>query len=464
LLKDVTKLQRDLEHTLSALDLARHDITEKDHLLRTRDTLLESSGLESKKLSDLLEKERQARRADRSTFDAIQRNQQSLTRTIQQNDTRVGDIEVARQSDRRKFVSMENQLKEQLTERNNLLLSLWNRLSTLCGADFMQKNSMVGENLPSIDVIGRNLIGFARNLNLAVKNVEMLVGSFRTKIRDMERTLWKDFQNLERALEVRTKRIDHLEKMVLAARQSSDAERSDSRSADNTSRGSSRSAKDDQVLRLRNEIKLLKTEVHVLRNSGQSPSRSAVPERGSSHRGGRESSLMRHYSASTVEDGHHLTHGATLPVAEDPTMTVPGPSQIPPPYAVSPSRRSSHYHATTSQQNSRTQSLSSTTSSGTPSEQRWVHRLKELERRLKAEREARLLDRSGARKRIEESELEKEDLRQRLEKEIASRQSLETNEGREVIIEGSDDEKERLLSEDSQAHGEAMDGLDALSR
>jgi hypothetical protein len=83
---------------------------------------------------------------------------------------------------------------------------------------------------------------------------------------------------------------------------------------------------------------------------------------------------------------------------------------------------------------------------------------------LKAEREARLLDRSGARKRIEESELEKEDLRQRLEKEIASRQSLETNEGREVIIEGSDDEKERLLSEDSQAHGEAMDGLDALSR
>ncbi|MCJ1241604.1 Anucleate primary sterigmata protein B [Varicellaria rhodocarpa] len=37
-----------------------------------------------------------------------------------------------------------------------------------------------------------------------------------------------------------------------------------------------------------------------------------------------------------------------------------------------------------------------------PSQQRWVHRLKELERRLKAEREARLLDQSGARKRLEE--------------------------------------------------------------
>ena len=51
-------------------------------------------------------------------------------------------------------------------------------------------------------------------------------------------------------------------------------------------------------------------------------------------------------------------------------------------------------------------------------------RLKELERRLKAEREARLLDRSGARKRIEESEAEQERLRQRLEREIERTHSL----------------------------------------
>jgi hypothetical protein len=42
--------------------------------------------------------------------------------------------------------------------------------------------------------------------------------------------------------------------------------------------------------------------------------------------------------------------------------------------------------------------------------------LKELERRLKAEREARLLDRSGARKRLEQKVEENADLRARLEK------------------------------------------------
>jgi uncharacterized membrane protein YgcG len=51
------------------------------------------------------------------------------------------------------------------------------------------------------------------------------------------------------------------------------------------------------------------------------------------------------------------------------------------------------------------------------SEQRWIHRLKEMERRLKAEREARLLDRRGARQRLEERSAENEELRMMLERE-----------------------------------------------
>ena len=57
-----------------------------------------------------------------------------------------------------------------------------------------------------------------------------------------------------------------------------------------------------------------------------------------------------------------------------------------------------------------------------PSQQRWVHRLKELERRLKAEREARLLDRSGARKRLEEGRAENEELKRELERERVRRE------------------------------------------
>lgn len=48
---------------------------------------------------------------------------------------------------------------------------------------------------------------------------------------------------------------------------------------------------------------------------------------------------------------------------------------------------------------------------------------------MKAEREARLLDRSGARKRLEEGQMENEELRRRLEKEIEMRESLEMEVG-----------------------------------
>lgn len=59
----------------------------------------------------------------------------------------------------------------------------------------------------------------------------------------------------------------------------------------------------------------------------------------------------------------------------------------------------------------------SNASSGEPEQQKWIHRLRELERRLKAEREARLLDRSGARKRLEERDAVNEELRMELERE-----------------------------------------------
>lgn len=63
----------------------------------------------------------------------------------------------------------------------------------------------------------------------------------------------------------------------------------------------------------------------------------------------------------------------------------------------------------------------SNASSGT--NDKWIHRLRELERRLKAEREARLLDRSGARKRLEERDALNEELRMELERERMRRET-----------------------------------------
>lgn len=66
---------------------------------------------------------------------------------------------------------------------------------------------------------------------------------------------------------------------------------------------------------------------------------------------------------------------------------------------------------------------------------KWIHRLRELERRLKAEREARLLDRSGARKRLEERDAVNEELRMELERERMRKERDAVNEGLQMELE-----------------------------
>jgi hypothetical protein len=439
---------------MSALDHCQQELSEKERILRARDALLESAGLESRKLSDLLEKERAGRRADRNHFEQMQRSQTSLTHTIQQNDQRVAQIENARKAERRKYDQLEQQLITQLSERNNLLLGLWNRLSTLCGAEFVQRNSLINDALPSVDVIQKNLPGYSRNINHALKTLESLVSGFRTRIREVERSLFKDFQTLEHAMDVRTKRIDHLEKMVeQQTRERLESEQMQLLSPTTgdekrrtLSRSSSRShttSKTEELSRLKNENKFLKAELQGIRRRSptRSPSKHAtkgsvdsvnsisgvipagmpgarssppagIPRRDSSSRAG----LARHHSASAAETlSLHSNHSHSRAISRDalPGLSEQGVGVAPPGSA------SAQYPPAIPGGN--IQPLA-------PSEQRWIHRLKELERRLKAEREARLLDRSGARKRLEESNLERDELRMMLERErMLRRESVEVD-------------------------------------
>lgn len=374
IVQDVQKLQRDLESTQQELDNSRQDLAEKDRLLRNRDALLESTGLESRRLSDMLEKERQARRQDQATFENAKRGHQSVTRSFQQHETRVLELETLRSQDRQKMHTLEKKYREELLERNNLLYALWNRLSTLCGAEWARNHSLINGELPSMEVISKNIQGFNKNIILSVKYVEGIIGGFRQRIRSLEKDLTRDYQQLEHTLDVKIKRLDQVEKLVRAQR--------DSIGRPSTVRGGIVELNSQELNKLRNENKTLRTEIQTLRAitmTTQLAERSPGASRGSdslnSKRASVAATLLRHHSTSAVEGLQNQIQSQT----PDHPYPQAGPLQ--------------------------------------QNEQKWIHRLKELERRLKAEREARLLDRSGARKRLEQKVEENADLRALLERE-----------------------------------------------
>lgn len=388
----ITKLQKELDGTLSELESAQHNLSEKDRLLKNRDALLESHGLESKKLSDLLERERQGRRADRAQHEQWQKTHQHTSRTVSQKDIRITELENTRQSDRKRATTLEAQYKDQLSERNTLLLTLWNRISSICGPDWQRQNSLINNHLPTLDVVANTtmLPTFSKTLLSAIKNVETTITYFQSRLKSLDRELQTEYQSLESTLDARIKKLDTLESTVQSHRIS----------------GTFTAA--PEIAKLRGENRLLKSEIATLQKQEMHARNATRGSSSSSSRGGGSStttsnpapppSLSRHHSSSAVE---HLT-------------TPPSPSYPISPHAgppISPSRRTSSSH--------QTPTTTTQDALGAPmelSQQRWIHRLRELERRLKAEREGRLLDRVGARKRLEEGVEENARLKGELER------------------------------------------------
>ncbi|KAF2084550.1 hypothetical protein K490DRAFT_48844 [Saccharata proteae CBS 121410] len=385
LLKDVNKLQRDLENTMMELDHARTMLAEKDSTIRTRDNLLRETALNTEYLRETLEKERRARQQEKRAFDQDRRTETASRSTVDSLTKRCLELETLTQKDKRRIQKLDTQLQDQITERHNLLLEVWNRLSHLCGGDWISRNGLIAGDLPTQEVLLRNFPGFSKNVQLALKTVESIISSFKTNIKRTESDLWREYQDLQHTLDKRILRLDRLEQSVMGTR------RAESRPSFSRTESISSNATATELARVKSDNVRLRTELNIQRQStrpspdpaaGASsfpspprPSRSASQSSPNSHRNSIAASLLRHHSSSAVE----AMQQPSQPQQQQPSHIPAAPLQ--------------------------------------PSEQRWIHRLKELERRLKAEREARLIDRSGARKRLEEGKAENEELRLMLERE-----------------------------------------------
>jgi Micro-tubular organiser Mto1 C-term Mto2-binding region len=431
MLNSIIKLQKELESKSLDLESTRSKLDEKESLLQSREALLESHGLESRKLADLLDRERHARRADKHSFDQSLKSQQHASRTITQHNSRISDLENARSQDRKRYANLEQQLKDQLSERNTLYLTLWKRLSSMCGPDWAHSNSLINGNLPSLEVIGNLLFwpGFSRNLILAVKTVENMLSGFKNRIKAVERDLTKEYQSLDHNFGVRVKKLERLEEAVRNIRSQQRA-----------------NAVSPEVIKLRGDNKFLRAELNLIQSNfrNRSSGHSADPEL---DRSALTSPTISRTSALSRSDSRGKKGTITRSASSIPQLSTA--------------------MAETSSTSSSLQKLAD-------SEQDNIMqlRLRELERRLKSERVARLADRDGARKRIEERDAENEALRAELERERMRRgtRGLEAsslgraNSHRTAIESGpssGDDDKRTSGSdnEDTDAHSSYGEGF-----
>ncbi|RFU34276.1 hypothetical protein B7463_g2055, partial [Scytalidium lignicola] len=394
-LKSIAKLQRELENTMRDLDTTKASLAEKERQIKQKDTLLESQAFETRRLTEILDKERQAHRTTKHSFETFQKTTQHQNRTLTQQEARVIELEASRQQERRKLTTLENQFRDQLTERNNLLLVLWNRLSGLCGTDWAHNNSLInGRALPSLEAVSTMLPGFSKNLLAAVKMLETTVGDFKTRVRTVERDLWKEYQTLESNLEIRSKRLDRLETMArsaIPALSGSEGEGGKHKAELNKLRDTNRKLKTElAAIRAANEVRANAFKQHEVITS-PSPSIPTGPRHKSSIERTLANTLTRSSSrlsptrpGTSASASRSASRGTTS--SRSNTSSIPIP--IPNPTTGGQVDDSEDYKP----------------------DMRWHIRLQELEYKLKAEREARKLDRNAAMQRLQEKERENREL------------------------------------------------------
>ncbi|TVY89200.1 Anucleate primary sterigmata protein B [Lachnellula willkommii] len=377
LVGSVNKLTSTLNEAVRDVDNLKRVLNEKDRLIGNKDEQLETQALELRRLADIAERERQAHRNVAHQFETYQKTTHHTSRTLTQQETRVSELESVRHNNLKRISSLENQLRDQTMERGVILLKMWDKLSALCGPEWAHNNSLInGRALPSLESITAMLPGFAKNLYAAVKTVETMMGDFKTRIHNVEKTLWKEYQTLEENLEVRTKRLDRLETM--------------SRSAIPGVGGDGKA----EIHKLRESNRALKTELSLLR--AQYDVRSNV---------------FNHQSPSpSIPTGPRTK---SLEKTRASTMT----------------RASSSSAVETVDRRSGT-SNGSTRNAPTPSDDNkvWQLRLHEMTSKLKAEREGRLGDRDGAMQRLKDAEEQAKQADKRirdLETELGRRSGME---------------------------------------
>lgn len=265
-------------------------------------------------------------------------------------------------------------------------------MSALCGSDWAHDNSLIsGRALPSLESVATMLPGFSRNLLAAVKTVEAMVGGFQTRIKAVERELWREYQNLENNLGVRTKKLERLESIVR-----------NGIAAGSFARGSGYGGAEGAAARyeaLEEAYRQLKVENATLRTATDVRNRAAWDGSGS--------------PSPSIPTGPRDREVSGSRVRGRPGTARPGSAMA---------ESSSAIMRTGSGTNLRQESEDGTRESTRESwgtkerDNALMLRLREMERKLRAEREGRNQDRSAARARLGELEGENRDLAMRIKR------------------------------------------------
>ena len=132
---EVDRLKRDLERLEDELSRARKDLDDRETKSRDRDSAIDKLHAENRDLASQLAAQTQARLNASEKLDNVQSNLRTAESEVATFRSRVNDLEQRLSKDQRSLLSAESQYRDQLTERNTLLLTIYQYMDKILGVD-----------------------------------------------------------------------------------------------------------------------------------------------------------------------------------------------------------------------------------------------------------------------------------------------------------------------------------------
>ncbi|TIB90893.1 hypothetical protein E3Q06_00136 [Wallemia mellicola] len=208
---EIERLERDAEKYLADINQLRAELERKDSILEKRNMSLNEANNENRELSYQLKAELQTNEYNIERLHTSQQQYQDALEEVTRLKDRLKEMDSRLMREEKGVTMSESQYKQQVTERNTLLLTIYQYMEKLVGPTHGQ------DRRDSSARPYNNFNQFHENLITKMRVISSLEMKFDKRAKEIETNWMTKFASLRKQVEGKWKQIDGLESSVKSA-------------------------------------------------------------------------------------------------------------------------------------------------------------------------------------------------------------------------------------------------------
>ncbi|UZJ55513.1 hypothetical protein CBS101457_004833 [Exobasidium rhododendri] len=206
---EIERLKRDLSRCESDLDRARNDVDRKEEMVKEKDGRLDKLHSENRSLSTKLAGESQNVKVMQERLSTHEKMVSEAQRELQEARNKVEGLEHELNKGEKTMMQAEQVVKNQLTERNTLLLTIYQYMGKILGNDKVKTSSKTGEGGDLKPFT--NFAVFHDSLITRLRRVSDIQTQFEHRAKVIEDKFAEKLTGFKRLQDTRFRQIDRFE-------------------------------------------------------------------------------------------------------------------------------------------------------------------------------------------------------------------------------------------------------------